>query len=164
MLGVSYSLENHSLSHARQRVGVRLSLLRGRQSGTARLGLNVLSYFFYRRRTHQERIPGTMRVDVCYVFAPFIAIPGVVVFRCDEEGSTRADQMLDHGQFGSSEQTSLGHFLVPHEIQYGDQDPPAPGTHRITGDDMLWPHQGDTAFTDSGQGPPFLQFLENLIS
>ena len=62
-----------------QRVGVRLPLLWGRQIGTARLGLNTF-FVFYRRRTHRERIPGTMRVDVSYVFTPFLAVPCFLVF------------------------------------------------------------------------------------
>ena len=146
-----------------RRVGVRLPLLRGRQSRTARLGLNSL-FYFYRWRTHRERIQGTVRVDVCYLFAPFIAVPGVMVFRRDEEGTTRADQMLDHGQFGASEQTSLGHFHVPDQVRSPDQDPPAPGTVGITGHDLLWPPQGDAAFTDRDQDPPCLRFLEDLVS
>ena len=87
-----------------------------------------------------------------------------MVFRRDEEGTTRADQMLDHGQFGASEQTSLGHFHVPDQVRSPDQDPPAPGTVGITGHDLLWPPQGDAAFTDRDQDPPCLRFLEDLVS
>ena len=53
-----------------RRVSVRLPLLRCRHSRAARLALN--SFLFNRWRTNRERIPGTVRVDVRYVFAPFI--------------------------------------------------------------------------------------------
>ena len=108
-----------------QRVGVRLPLLWGRQIGTARLGLNTF-FVFYRRRTHRERIPGTMRVDVSYVFTPFLAVPCLLVFHPVEQGTPRAAQMFDHGQFGSSEQETVGHIHVPHEMESQDQDPAPP--------------------------------------
>ena len=146
-----------------QRVGVRLPLLWGRQIGTARLGLNTF-FVFYRRRTHRERIPGTMRVDVSYVFTPFLAVPCLVVFHPVEQGTPRVAPMFDHGQFGSSEQETVGHLHIPHEMESQDPDPAAPGTHRITGDDLLQSHQGDAAFTDGREGPPCLRFLEDLIS
>ena len=124
-----------------------------------------LCYFFvYRRRTHRERIPGTMRVDVSYVFTPFLAVPCLLMFHPDEQGTSRAAQMFDHGQFGSSEQETVGHLHVPHEMGPQDPDPAAPGTHRITGNDLLWPHQGDAAFTDGREDPPCLRFLEDLIN
>ena len=102
-----------------------------------------------------------MRVDVSYVFTPFLAVPCFLVFYPVEQGTPRAAQMFDHGQFGSSEQETVGHLHVPHEMESQDQDPAAPGTHRITGDDLLRSHQGDAAFTDSCQDPPCLRFLED---
>ena len=145
-----------------QRVGVRLPLLWGRQIGTARLGLNF--FVFYRWRPHRERIPGTMRVDVSDVFPPLLAVPCLVVFYPVEQGTPGAAPMYDHGQFRSSEQEVVGHLHVPHEMGPQDPDPAAPGTHRITGDDLLWSHQGDAAFTDRREDPPCLRFLEDLIS
>ena len=105
-----------------------------------------------------------MRVDVSYVFTPFLAIPCVLVFYPVEQGTPRAAPMFDHGQFLSSEQEAVGDLHVPHEMGPQDPDPAAPGTHRITGDDLLWSHQGDAAFTDSREDPPCLRFLEDLIS
>ena len=145
-----------------QRVGVRLPLLWGGQIGTARLGLNF--FVFYRWRSHRERIPGTMRVDVSDVFPPFLAVPCLVVFYPDEQGIAGAAPMYDHGQFRSSEQETVGHLHVPHEMGPQDPDPAAPGTDRITGDDLLWSHQGDAAFTDCREDPPCLRFLEDLIN
>ena len=145
-----------------QWVGVRLPLLWGRQIGTARLGLNTF-FCFYRWGPHRERFPGTMRVDVSRVFTPLLAVPCFLVFHPDEQGTPRAAQMYDHGQFRSSEQETVGHLHVPHEMGPQDPDPAAPGTHRVTGDDLLWSHQGDAAFTDSREDPPCLRFLEDLI-
>ena len=145
-----------------QRVGVRLPLLWGGQIGTARLGLNF--FVFYRWRPHRERIPGTMRVDVSDVFPPFLALPCLVVFYPVEQGTPGAAPLYDYGQFRSSEQEVVGHLHVPHEMGPPDPDPAAPGTHRITGDDLLWSHQGDAAFTDGREDPPCLRFLEDLIS
>ena len=146
-----------------QRVGVRLPLLWGRQIGTARLGLNTF-FVFYRRRTHRERIPGTMRVDVSCVFTPFLAVPCLVVFHADEQGTPRAAPMFDDGQFRSNEQETVRYLHVPHEMGPQDPDPAAPDTHRITGDDLLRSHQGDAAITGSIEDPPCLRFLEDLIS
>ena len=145
-----------------RRVGVRLSLLWGGSNRDARLGLNF--FVFYRWRPHRERIPGTMRVDVSDVFPPFLAVPCLVVFYPDEQGIAGAAPMYDHGQFRSSEQETVGYLHVPHEMGPPDPDPTAPGTDRITGDDLLWSHQGDAAFTDSREDPPCLRFLEDLVS
>ena len=123
-----------------------------------------LFFVFYRWSPHRERIPGTMRVDVSHVFPPLLAVPCFLVFYRDEQGTPRAAQMFDHGQFRSSEQETVGHLLVPHEMGPQDPDPAAPGTHRITGDDLLRSHPGDAAFTDSREDPPCLRFLEDLIS
>ena len=105
-----------------------------------------------------------MRVDVPHVFPPFLAVPCLVVFYPDEQGIAGAAPMYDHGQFRSSEQEVVGHLHVPHEMGPPDPDPAAPGTHRITGDDLLWSHQGDAAFTDGREDPPCLRFLEDLIN
>ena len=104
-----------------------------------------------------------MRVDVSDVFTPFLAVPCVVVFYPVEQGTPRAAPMYDHGQFRSNKQATDGHLLVPHEMGPRDKDSAAPGTHRITGDDLLWSHQGDAAFTDSREDPPCLRFLVDLI-
>ena len=146
-----------------QRVGVRLPLLWGRQIGTARLGLNFFCCFF-RWRPYRERIPGTMRVDVSDVFPPLLAVPCLLVFYPVEQGIAGVAPMFDHGQFRSCEQAADGDLLVPHKMGPPDPDPAAPGTHRITGDDLLWSHQGDAAFTDGREDPPCLRFLEDLIS
>ena len=105
-----------------------------------------------------------MRVDVSDVFSPFLAVPCLVVFYPDEQGIAGAAPMYDDGQFRSSEQETVGHLHVPHEMGPQDPDPAAPGTDRITGDDLLWPHQGDAAFTDGREDPPCLRFLEDLIN
>ena len=147
-----------------QRVGVRLPLLWGGQIGTARLGLNCVFCLFYRRSPHRERIPGTMRVDVSHVFPPLFTVPCFLVFYPDEQGIAGAAPMFDHGQFRSNKQATVGHLLVPHEMGPRDPDLTTLGTDRITGDDLLWSHQGDAAFTDSREDPPCLRFLEDLIS
>ena len=81
-----------------------------------------------------------------------------------EQGTPRAAQMFDHGQFRASEQETVGHFHVLDQMGSKDPDPAAPGTDRVTGHDLLRPHQGDVAVTDGGQGPPCLRFLEDLLS
>ena len=146
-----------------RRVGVRLSLLWGGSNRDARLGLKLF-FVFYRWRSHRERIPGTMRVDVSDVFPPFLAVPCLVVFYPDEQGIAGAAPMYDYGQFRSSEQETVGHLHVPHEMGPQDPDPAAPRTHRITGNDLLWPHQGEVAFTDGREDPPCFRFLEDLIN
>ena len=105
-----------------------------------------------------------MRVDVSDVFPPLFALPCVLVFYPVEQGTPRVAPMFDHGQFRSSEQAADGDLLVPHKMGPPDPDLTTPGTHRITGDDLLWSHQGDAAFTDSREDPPCLRFLEDLIS
>ena len=102
-------------------------------------------------------------MDVRYVFAPLFTQPLVALYP-DEKGTAGAPPMSDDGQFQQDQQAVVGHFFLPHEIQYGNQDPPAPGTHRITGHDLLRVDEGDATFTDSDQDPPFLRFLENLVS
>ena len=146
-----------------QRVGVRLSLLWSGQIGTTRLGLNFV-LLFYRWRPYRERIPGTMRVDVPHVFPPLLAVPCLVVFYPVEQRIAGVAPMFDHGQCRSSEQAVDGHLLVSHQMGPQDPDPAAPGTHRITGDDLLWSHPGDVAITDGREDPPCLRFLEDLIS
>ena len=103
-------------------------------------------------------------MDVSHVFTPLLAVPCLVVFHPDEQGIAGAAPMFDHGQFGSNKQETVGHLLVPHKMGPQDPDPAAPGSHRITGDDLLWRHQGDATFTDSREDPPCLRFLEDLIS
>ena len=105
-----------------------------------------------------------MRVDVSDVFPPFLAVPCFLVFYPDEQGIAGAAPMFVHGQFRSNKQATVGHLLVPHEMGPPDPDLTTPGTDRITGDDLLWSHQGDAAFTDSREDPPCLRFLEDLIS
>ena len=146
-----------------QRVGVRLPLLWGGQIGTARLGLNLF-VVFYRWRPYRERIPGTMRVDVSDVFPPLLALPCLVVFYPVEQRTPGTAPMFDHGQCRSSEQATDGDLRVPHQMGPPDPDPATPGTHRITGDDLLWSHPGDAAITDGREDPPCLRFLEDLIS
>ena len=102
-------------------------------------------------------------MDVQYVFAPLFTQPLVALYP-DEEGTAGAPPMFDDGQFRQDQQAVVGHFFLPHEIQHGDQDPPAPGTHRITGDDMLWVDEGDAASTDSDQDSSIVRFLENLVN
>ena len=103
-------------------------------------------------------------MDVPYVFTPFLALPVVMAFHPDGEGTPRAPPMFDHGQFGQDQQAVVGHFFLPDQIRHGDQDPPAPGTHRITSHDLLRVDEEDAAFADSDQGPPCLRFLEDLVS
>ena len=146
-----------------RRVGLRLPLLWGGSNRDARLGLNFFC-LFYRWSPHRERIPGTMRVDVSHVFPPLFTVPCVLVFYPDEQGIAGAAPMSIHGQFRSNQQATVGHLLVPHEMGPRDPDLTTPGTDRITGDDLLWSHQGDAAFTDSREDPPCLRFLEDLIS
>ena len=102
-------------------------------------------------------------MDVQYVFAPLFTQP-LVAFYPNEEGTASAPPMFDDGQFRQDQQAVVRHFFVPHQVQYGDQDPPAPGTHRITGHDLLRVDEGDAASTDSDQDSPIVRFLENLVS
>ena len=101
-----------------------------------------------------------MRVDVSRVFTPLLAVPCFLVFHPDEQGTPRAAQMFDHGQFRSSEQETVGHLHVPHEMGPQDPDPAAPRTHRITGDDLLWTHKGDAAVKIH----PAFDFLKILLA
>ena len=105
-----------------------------------------------------------MRVDVPHVFPPLFAVPCLVVFYPDEQGIAGTDQMYDDGQFQSNQQAIVGHLHVPDQMGPQDKDPAAPGTDRITSDDLLWSHQGDVAFTDGREDPPCLRFLEDLIN
>lgn len=105
-----------------------------------------------------------MRVDVSDVFPPFLAVPCLVVFYAVEQRIAGAAPMYDHGQFRSSEQAVDGDLLVSHQMGPPDPNPAAPGTHRITGDDLLRSHPGDAAITDGREDPPCLRFLEDLIS
>ena len=122
-----------------------------------------LFFCFYRRRTYREREYGAVPVDVQYVFAPLFTYP-IMAFYAIEEGTAGAPPMFDDGQLRSSEQAVVGHFLVPYQVRHGNQDPPAPGTHRITGDDLLRVDEGDAASTNSHQNSSIIRFLENLVN
>ena len=93
-----------------RRVGVRLSLLRGGPNRDARLGLNTF-VCFYRWGPHRERLPGTMRVDVWFVFAPPFTQPLVALYP-DGKGIAGAPPMSHDGQFGQDQQAVDGDFYV----------------------------------------------------
>ena len=144
-----------------RRVGVRLSLLRGGPNRGARLGLNTLFVCFYRWRAHQERESRAVRMDVWYVFAPLFTQPLVALYP-DGKGIAGAPLMSHDGQFGQDQQAVVGDFYVPHEMGPQDPDPAAPGTHRVTGHDLLRVDQRDAPVTDRHQNPSSLRFFENL--
>ena len=100
-------------------------------------------------------------MDVWYVFAPLFTQP-LVALDPDGKGTPGAPPMSHDGQFGLSEQTSLGHFYLPDQMGSQDQDPAAPGTHRVTGHDLLRFDQGDAPVTDRHQNTSRLRFFEDL--
>ena len=118
---------------------------------------------FFRWRTYREREFGAVPVDVQYVFAPLFTQP-LVAFYPIEEGTASAPPMFDDGQFRQDQQAVVGHFFLPYQVQHGNQDPPAPGTHRITGHDLLRVDEGDAASTNSHQDSSIIRFLENLVN
>ena len=120
-------------------------------------------FFLFADGVRIESEFGAVRMDVWYVFAPLFTQP-LVAFYPNEKGTAGAPPMFDDGQLRSSEQAVVRHFFLPHQVQHGNQDPPVPGTHRITGHDMLWVDEGDAASTDSDQGPSIIRFLENLVN
>ena len=94
-------------------------------------------------------------MDVWYVFAPLFPQPLVALYP-DEKGTSGAPPMSYDGQFGQDQQAADG------QIQYGDQDRPAPGTHQDTGHDLLRFDQGDVTVTDHYQSSSRLRFFEDL--
>ena len=100
-------------------------------------------------------------MDVWYVFAPLFTQPLVALYP-DGKGSAGAPPMSHDGQFGQGQQAVVGDFYVPDQMGSQDQDPATPGTHRVTGHDLLRVDQGDAPVTDRHQNSSRLRFFENL--
>ena len=79
-----------------------------------------------------------------------------------EKGTPGAPLISHDGQFGQDQQAVVGDFYLLDQMGSQDQDPAAPGTHRVTGHDLLQVDQGDATVTDRDQNPTRLQFFENL--
>ena len=100
-------------------------------------------------------------MDVRYIFAPLFTQPLVALYP-DGKGTPGAPLMSRDRQFGQDQQAAVGDFYLLDQMGSQDQDPAAPGTHRVTGHDLLQVDQGDAPVTDRDQNPPRLRFFENL--
>lgn len=100
-------------------------------------------------------------MGVRYVFAPLFTQPLVALYP-DGKGTPGAPLMSHDGQFGQDQQAVVGDFYLLDQMGSQDQDPAAPGTHRVMGHDLLQVDQGDAPVTDHDQNPPRLRFFENL--